>query len=723
MDTPDSGRLHALDAVRGFALLLGVGFHAALSFMPGWPPGLWAMVDNSPSAFLGDAAFVAHTFRMTLFFFIAGFFARLLQQRLGTAGFCRNRLMRIAVPMLVAWPLLYPLISAAWMAGLAKSFGGQLPPMPDLPKVAGAFPLAHLWFLYQLLQLYAIALLVWAAVARIDREQKLRGTVDALVAGALRFPLAAFVLAIPVALALMSLPAWFYWSGIPAPDQTLVPQPAPLVGYGVAFGFGWLVHRSGDALALIARAWLPNLLLGGLAAGWMLLGLRVSPMAPPEFPANPFALLDGTTLTKSGFAFMHGVAAWGLSLGITGAALRFLSGYSPVRRYLADASYWVYLAHLPLVTALQVWVGHWPLSWGIKFPLILALSLAVLFASYHWLVRPTVVGQLLNGRRYARGRGSAPAPAPVPPSPSSPLPPRGGQDDGLPVAELRGVTRRFAGVTALDRIDLQLRAGELLAVLGPNGAGKSTAIALWLGLLEADAGEVALLGGPPQESARRQGLGAMLQDVELPRELSPRDLVRLASSYYADPLPVEETLHRAGVAAFAGRPYGKLSGGQKRLAQFAVAICGQPRVLFLDEPTVGLDVQARQALWASIRGLLAAGCSVVLTTHYLEEAEALADRVAVIAKGRLVASGSVDEMRALVARRRISCESRLTVAQVGAWPGVFDARSDCDRLHLTAQDAEAVVRRLLAEDPTLAHLEVRQAGLDEAFDALTREAA
>ncbi|WP_238389694.1 ABC transporter ATP-binding protein [Pseudoxanthomonas koreensis] len=281
----------------------------------------------------------------------------------------------------------------------------------------------------------------------------------------------------------------------------------------------------------------------------------------------------------------------------------------------------------------------------------------------------------------------------------------------------------FGKVAALDGVDLQLRSGELLAVLGPNGAGKSTAISLWLGLIEADRGEVSLLGGDPREDVRRQGLGAMMQDVELPRELNARELVRLASSYYTDPLPLQETLHRAGVAAFAGRPYGKLSGGQKRLAQFAVAICGQPRVLFLDEPTVGLDVQARQALWASIRGLLAAGCSIVLTTHYLEEAEALADRVAVIARGRVVATGSVDEMRELVARSRISCDSRLSATEVGGWPGVLDARLERDRLHLTASDAETVVRRLLAEDPTLARLEVRQAGLDEAFNELTREAA
>ncbi|MGJ4729206.1 ABC transporter ATP-binding protein [Luteimonas sp. SDU101] len=288
---------------------------------------------------------------------------------------------------------------------------------------------------------------------------------------------------------------------------------------------------------------------------------------------------------------------------------------------------------------------------------------------------------------------------------------------------MRGITRSFGGVTALDRFDLQLRSGELLALLGPNGAGKTTAISLWLGLLEPDAGTVDLLGGPPQESARRQGLGAMMQDVELPKELTPRELVRLASSYYADPLGLDECLHRAGVSGFADRAYGKLSGGQKRLAQFAVALCGRPRVLFLDEPSVGLDVQARAALWSSIRGLLATGCSIVLTTHYLEEAEALADRVAVIAKGRLVASGSVDEMRALVARRRISCQTRLSEAEVSAWPGVQEARRERDRLHLTAVGAERVVRRLLDEDPALSRLEVREAGLDDAFNALTKEAA
>ena len=736
MDTSQTPRLHALDAVRSFALLLGVAFHAALSFMPGWPPGLWAIADNAPSAFLGDAAFVSHTFRMTLFFLIAGFFARMLRQRAGTAGFCRNRLARIAVPLLVAWPVLYPLISAAWMAGLGKTFGGQLPPMPEGPRPFGAFPLAHLWFLYQLLQLYAIALLVRAVLLRVDRAGRLRSAADAVVSALLRVPVAALVLAIPVALALMTLPGWSYWAGIPTPDQTVVPQLVPAVGYGVAFGFGWMLQRSHDGLAALGRYWAVHLLAGALACAWMLASLRTVSMAPPGSPADPLALFDGTVLTASGFALMHGVAAWGLSLGLTGAALRLLSGYSPVRRYLADASYWIYLTHLPLVLALQVWVGHWPLPWAIKYPLILALTFGVLLASYHWLVRPTAIGRWLNGRAYRRGEtgsdqarnGEAglarPAPAPAPAPAQAAAAGHAGDTQHPPVvAELRAATRRFGPLTALDRIELQVRAGELLAVLGPNGAGKSTAIALWLGLQEADGGDVVLLGGDPHDTARRQGLGVMLQDVELPRELTPRELVRLAASYYTDPLPVREALRRAGACGFADTAYGKLSGGQKRIAQFAVAICGQPRLLFLDEPSTGLDVQARQALWANIRALVAGGCSVVLTTHYLEEAEALADRVAVIAGGRLVASGSVDDMRALVARRRISCQSQLSVSEVGAWPEVLDAQSRDDRLHLTAGDAEAVVRRLLAADPTLARLEVRQAGLDEAFDKLTREAA
>jgi ABC-type multidrug transport system ATPase subunit len=454
-----------------------------------------------------------------------------------------------------------------------------------------------------------------------------------------------------------------------------------------------------------------HLVLGIAATAWLLHVVHTSPLAQEGF-------------LKNSFAYAFGVAAWGWSLGLTGAALRFLSNYSPARRYVADASYWVYLAHLPVVAAIQVWVGQWPLHWGLKFPFIVASSFVILFASYHWLVRPTLIGQLLNGRRHRRGAVTAsPTTPPQAPTPRGPGRDTEHRRDGAPVAEMRGIVKKFGAVAALNGIDIEVRSGELLAVLGPNGAGKSTAISLWLGLNEADAGEVTLLGGSPQDAAHRQGLGVMMQDVELPKELSAREQIRLASSYYSDPLPLEETIGRAGIAAFADKAYGKLSGGQKRLAQFAVAICGQPRVLFLDEPTVGLDVQAREALWNSIRKLLAAGCSIVLTTHYLEEAEALANRVAVITKGKVIASGSVDDMRALVARRRISCESKLGADEVAAWPGVIEACIDRNRLQITATDAEDVVRRLLAADPTVSRLEVRQAGLNEAFNELTKEAA
>jgi ABC-type multidrug transport system ATPase subunit/peptidoglycan/LPS O-acetylase OafA/YrhL len=696
--TPDS-RLHALDAVRGFALLLGVAFHAALSFMPEWPPGIWAMVDNSPSPFLGDAAFVAHIFRMSLFFFIAGFFGRLLYHKLGARAFWANRGKRIVIPLIAGWVVLFPVIAFIWSQGLTKVLGA--PPAAPPPMPEGWFPLTHLWFLYQLVLLYVAVITVRALVVRLDPALRFRALVDRLVRGSIGSLFAVATLGIPLAATLVALPMWFYWQGIPTPDMSLMPQLPACVGFGTAFVFGWLVNRSRDALVMIEKRWLVHLALAIPATGWLLHTLHDTPMAQPGF-------------TTQAFAYLLGVAIWGWALGLTGAALRFLSGYSAVRRYIADASYWIYLAHLPVVAALQVWVGHWPLHWGVKYPLILVVSFAALFLSYHFLVRPTALGKLLNGRKYPRKTSGSGADAGLPPPP----PAMSGA-----VARLHGITKKFGTHTALSQVDIELRRGELLAVLGPNGAGKTTAISLWLGLHEADSGEVTLLGGSPLEIDRRRGLGVMMQDVDMYKELRVRELVALASSYYAHPMEVEETLRRAGILEFADKAYGKLSGGQKRQAQFAVAICGRPQVLFLDEPTVGLDIKAREMLWANVRQLLAEGCSIILTTHYLEEAEALATRVAVLAKGRVIANGSVDEMRALVARRHVSCECRVSAEDAHRWDGVIEASHKNGRLHLVVTDAESVVRRLLGEDPALRRLEVREAGLSEAFNELTREAA
>lgn len=289
------------------------------------------------------------------------------------------------------------------------------------------------------------------------------------------------------------------------------------------------------------------------------------------------------------------------------------------------------------------------------------------------------------------------------------------------LARLRGATKAYGAVRALAGIDLELRSGELLALLGPNGAGKTTAIGLLLGLIRADAGEVELFGMDPQRIEARRHIGVMLQDAQLPATLKVGELIRLTASYYPAPRSVAESAELAGVADLLQRPYGKLSGGQQRRVQFALALCGRPQLLFLDEPTVGMDIEARQKLWRAIRHLVAEGNSVVLTTHYLEEAEALADRVCVMARGKTISEGSVEALRARIALKRVWCATKLPLAEVAAWPEVAEARIDGGRLCLSTEYPELLVHRLLAEDTGLSSLEVRAAGLAEAFTELTRE--
>ncbi len=715
-------RLHALDAVRAGALLLGVVFHAGFSFIPGMPPGIWAMVDSSPSTTLAVVLFASHMFRMTLFFLIAGFFARMALHRRGARGFWADRAMRILVPLTVGWMVLAPTMGAVWIWGLTRTFGGTLPAPPASlpPPPAAAFQFMHLWFLYYLLILYVLVVTARALVLAVDTRGTLRGMADSVVARLVQSGTAALLLPVPLALALAWTPMWFMWFGIPTPDQSFIPRAASLIGYGTAVLFGWLVHRQVHLLATWSRRW-PLHLGGALVATAAC--LLMTGLTPPLTPAVP-----GAPITF-GYALAYGIALWCWCFALIGLAMRFLGRPNAAVRYTADASYWIYLAHLPLVAALQVLVGQLPWHWTVKFPLVLGVSLALLFTSYRYLVRPTFVGQVLNGRRYPRGlvRGITVDPAREPgrgpqgtanPAPASPA-----TAANSPIASLRDVHKRYGTTVALAGLDLDVQPGELLAVLGPNGAGKSTAIGLLLGLLEPDQGTATLFGRSPLDVGARRRVGVMMQDVTLTPELRVRELIACASSYYASPLTVAETLALTRLDALARRPYGKLSGGQKRLVQFALAVCGQPQLLFLDEPTVGLDVQAREVLWQTLRTLVGQGCAIVLTTHYLEEAEALADRVAVLAGGRLLASGSVSEVRSLVSRKHITCTSGVDVAGVRAWPDVVAAARDGQRLQITVVDAEDCVRRLLAADASLRDLEIRQAGLAEAFTALTKEAA
>lgn len=290
---------------------------------------------------------------------------------------------------------------------------------------------------------------------------------------------------------------------------------------------------------------------------------------------------------------------------------------------------------------------------------------------------------------------------------------------GEVLASLQGVHKRYGAVRALDGVDLELRAGQVLALLGPNGAGKTTAISLLLGLLRADAGQVQLFGHDPQQLAARRGIGVMLQSAALPETLNVGELIQLSASYFPAPRGLADVAALAGIEDLLKRRYGKLSGGQQRRVQFALAVCGRPRLLFLDEPTVGLDLPARQQLWATVRALVAEGTAVVLTTHYLEEAERVADRVCVLLRGRIVSDGSVDALRARVIHRSIRCVSTLDVAVVAAWPGVMQISRDGDYLQLRSDRVESVVRQLLQADPALSGLEVQPAGLGEAFTDLT----
>jgi ABC-2 type transport system ATP-binding protein len=291
------------------------------------------------------------------------------------------------------------------------------------------------------------------------------------------------------------------------------------------------------------------------------------------------------------------------------------------------------------------------------------------------------------------------------------------------LAGLSAATKRYGPVVALDHVDLEVRAGEVLALLGPNGAGKTTAISLMLGLQQTDEGKVELFGIAPKSLQARRRIGAMLQTAAVPEALNVGELVALFCSYYPNPRSVAECARLAGVEDLLDRRYGKLSGGQQRRAQFALALAGNPQILFLDEPTTGLDIEAREIMWKTIRQLVADGCAIVLTTHYLEEAEALADRVIVLARGRVVAEGSVLAIRSRVSQRRIRCISSITPETILCWPQVRSVVRDGEHLEIVTDVAEAVVRKLLDKDANLSELEIRRAGLAEAFVEITREAA
>lgn len=377
-------RLHGLDAVRGYALLLGVVFHATLSFLPG--PASWPVSDPHRSIVLGIVCYVLHVFRMTTFFVIAGFFGHMAVQKRGVAAFLTDRALRIGLPFVVGWPLLLAADVFAFWGVL-----GHLP--PPLPRLPGAgflpVPLTHLWFLYLLLWFYAAAVAARLAVERLgDAGVRLMAGVDAVVRGAVAYRVALVFLAMPVALALDVYAPWFAWSGIPTPDQSLVPPLPAAVQYGLAFGFGWLLHRQAGLIEVLTRRWLSYAVVAVILCAGLIALYGATPATPG--------------VAKFGHALLYGLAVWTATFAFIAMAQRFLSGESPVRRYIADSSYWIYLIHLPILIVLQGVVLNldWPAEF--KFLAILAAGLPVMFASYQFLVRRTVIGAVLNGKRVPR---------------------------------------------------------------------------------------------------------------------------------------------------------------------------------------------------------------------------------------------------------------------------------------------------------------------------------
>lgn len=368
-------RLHGLDAVRAFALLLGVVLHATMSFFPG--PRLWLVDDSESSVLLSATFFVIHMLRMLTFFLIAGFVARLSFHKLGARAFFADRLRRIGVPLIIGWPILFVALMAA--AGMLTYAVRNLS--------LAQFPLMHLWFLYLLGLFY----LVVALLHPLCRHQGWLGPATGRIMHVLLEPWAAVLLAAPLCLSLYLHPYWMMWFGIPTPDHGLLPNLPAVVGYGTAFMFGWLAQRRPDALGLWERRWLLNLAIACACTAACMFQAGTSPLLMPV-PQGGSKLL---------FAACYSIGAWGWALALVGIGQRFLNTFSATRRYLADASYWIYLVHLPLVVLLQAQVSQLAWPWLLKFLVILAAAFLVMLLTYALFVRRTVVGAVLNGHRKA----------------------------------------------------------------------------------------------------------------------------------------------------------------------------------------------------------------------------------------------------------------------------------------------------------------------------------
>ncbi len=289
------------------------------------------------------------------------------------------------------------------------------------------------------------------------------------------------------------------------------------------------------------------------------------------------------------------------------------------------------------------------------------------------------------------------------------------------MAELVNASKRYGQVQALQDVSLAIDAGEVVAMLGPNGAGKTTSISLMLGTRKPTSGTARLFGLNPRDLRARSRIGVMLQESGVPGMLRVEEIIKLFSSYYPAPLPVAEAIAMAGLQEKARTLIKDLSGGLRQRLYLALAVCGNLDVLFLDEPTVGMDVDGRRRFIEEIGDLGARGRTVILTTHYLEEADQLARRIIVIDRGRIIADSTPAAIKARVAGKRVtfSTAQPLSESQLSGLP-LNAQQIDDHRVRLLTNEPETVLRELFRRGVDIHDLEVSGADLEEAFVAMTQ---
>jgi ABC-2 type transport system ATP-binding protein len=291
---------------------------------------------------------------------------------------------------------------------------------------------------------------------------------------------------------------------------------------------------------------------------------------------------------------------------------------------------------------------------------------------------------------------------------------------GMNAITFAGISKSYATVHAVESLDLEIGAGQAVALLGPNGAGKSTSIGMLLGLVKPSSGSVSVFGRTPDEAVRGGRVGAMLQDGALVPGLTVREVVDFVRGLYPEPMPLDEVLELANLTSLAKRRADRLSGGQAQRVRFALAVAGAPRLLVLDEPTAAMDVESRRSFWAGMRAYAAAGRTILFATHYLEEADENADRIIVLAHGRIVADGTAQEIKSRAGGRTV----RFTIgdqptAGLDTLPGVTEVEVRGGTAQLRTADSDATVEALYASGIRVRDLELKGADLEDAFLSLT----